>query len=390
MRESARVAVVLGLLLCPAGLLHAEGTFDLVAAHPDAAAQPTAVGKTLAALAAFNGKIYAGFGDYDTNTGPIGIRAFDPVTRTFGDSLLSSPTEAIYQFRQIGGRLYAPDIDPTTSSSGGYAVGSASGSAETWQHRAPVPAVHVFDIAEYGGSLWLAGAEGNNAAVWRSTDNGATWSSSLIVPPSGGFSFVRVYGLGVYGGRLHVNVDAEATQSRFFDGTSWSVGPDLTPGGGSMSNAAEFAGSLIYQSNEAGLGPSRMYRFDGTAASLISNATLLNQFYDYKIVDDRMYALIPVFVQPPGGFPQLQGVVVKWTANLVDWQTLASAPITSRSLAILGDRLFVGATGAQLYQYSEPVPEPASLTLLALAGLTVTRWRAASSAHRRIASSARR
>ncbi len=358
MRKIACVAVVLGMLLCPAGLLHAEGTFDLVGTHPDAAVQSTSTGKVLAALTAFNGKIYAGFGDYDTNTGPIGIRAFDPATNSFGARLLNSPTEAIYQFRQISGKLYAPDIDPTAGT-GGYAVGTANGATEFWGHNAPVNAVHMFDVAGYGGSLWMAGAEGNNATVWRSTDNGVTWGVSLSVPPSGGYSFVRIYGMGVYNGKLYATVDAETTQSRVFDGTSWSDGPDLTPSGGFMSNADTFAGSMIYQSWECGLGPSKMYKFDGTSATYISSNTLYDYFYDYKIVGGRMYALIPEYVLIPGNAGlTLQDILVKWTDNLVDWQTIATAPITSRSLAILGGQLFVGATNGELYKYSEPVPEP--------------------------------
>jgi hypothetical protein len=358
MRAIACVAVVLGTLLCPARLLHAEGTFDLAGTHPDAAVQSTFTGKALAALTTFNGKIYAGFGDYDTNTGPIGIRAFDPVTNTFGARLLNSPTEAVYQFRQIGGKLYAPDIDPIPGS-GGYAVGTASGATETWDHRAPVAAVHVFDMAGYGGSLWMSGADGINAAVWRSTDNGATWSVSLSVAPSGGYSFVRIYGMGVYNGKLYANVDAEAANSRVFDGTSWSDGPDLTPDAGFMSNAGTFAGFMVYQSWQCGLGPSKMYRFDGTSPSCISNGSLYDYVYDYKIVGDRMYALVPDYILIPGNAsPTLVDIVVKWTNNLLDWQTLATAPITSRSLATLGDQLFLGATNAELYRYSEPIPEP--------------------------------
>jgi hypothetical protein len=174
------------MFLCVPGVALAQGTFNVVGTHPDAINQSTATGKTLAALTAFNGKIYAGFGDYNSNTGPIGIRAFNPATNTFSSRLLNDQTEAVYQFRQINGKLYAPDIDPKAGeSSGGYAVGTANGASETWQHKAPVTAVHMYDVAGYGGSLWMAGAQGNNAMVWRGDPNGTNWdwSVSLSVPP---------------------------------------------------------------------------------------------------------------------------------------------------------------------------------------------------------------
>jgi hypothetical protein len=71
MREIAGVAVCLGTLLCPGSLSHAEGEFDLVGTHPDAAVQSTFAGKALAALTTFNGKICAGFGDYRLLTGVL-------------------------------------------------------------------------------------------------------------------------------------------------------------------------------------------------------------------------------------------------------------------------------------------------------------------------------
>src|SRR5687768_11515389 len=91
-------------------------TFDIVATHPDAAAQPTARGQILSTLKPFNGKLYAGFGDYGVNTGPIGIRAFDPASGRFSNQLLTTPreglppiqgaqSEAIYLYREIRGQL---------------------------------------------------------------------------------------------------------------------------------------------------------------------------------------------------------------------------------------------------------------------------------------------
>ena len=336
------------------------GTFELVGTHPDASAQPTSTGKVLAALEAFNGKIYAGFGDYNANTGPIGIRAFDPATDTFGSRLLNSATEAVYQFRLIGGQLYAPDIDPKAGeSTGGYAIGTANGSTEIWQHKNPVTVEHMYDVASYGGSLWMAGAQtNNNAVIWRSTDNGASWSISLSVPPpaGSGYTYVRSYGLGVYNGKLYTAVDGEASKSHIFDGTSWSDGPDLTPGGGFLSNASSFDGYMVYQTFEAGLGASKMYKFDGTIAVPVLDPATYDTFFDYKIVGSRMYGLVADYELLPGhAGPTLQGVQVRWTDDLVNWQTLATAPITARSLAILNNQqLFVGATNAELYQYVAP------------------------------------
>ena len=379
MRPLARLgarAVVLPaftIFLClPRAAQAAE--FVLVGTHPDAAAQPTSTGKVLAALEAFNGKIYAGFGDYNANTGRIGIRPFNPATNTFGSLLLNDPTEAVYQFRLIGGKLYAPDIDPIAGeSSGGYAVGTVNGATESWQHKAPVTAVHMYDMAGYGGSLWMCGAQGNNAVVWRSADGGTTWSVSLSAPPSGGYTYVRIYGMGVYGDKLYAQVDAETTKSRVFDGATWSDGPDLTPSGGFISDAKAFAGRLVYRSYEAGLGAASMYAFDGASAS--SPLSNMERMFDCKVDADVLYALVGEYVSGGSAGLMLDHIDVKWTRDLTGWQTIATAPIAARSMALLGDQLFLGATNAQLYKYSEPVPEPLSLAVLATGALAVSRRR---------------
>src|SRR5689334_2349445 len=86
-------------------------TFDLVAVHPEVALQTTYYGDHIATLKPFNGRLYAGYGDYGANTGPIAVRAYDPTLGAFTDPMLSSATEAIYIYRNINGNLYAPNID---------------------------------------------------------------------------------------------------------------------------------------------------------------------------------------------------------------------------------------------------------------------------------------
>ena len=307
-------------------------TFDLVGTHPDAAAQPTAWGKTLTALTAFNGKIYAGYGDWNANTGPINLRPFDPGTDTFGASLLSAPTEAIFRFREIDGKLYAPDIDPLGSAPGGYAVGTAAGANETWVHTAPVSATHIFDMASFGGDLWMCGSLGDNATVWRDSPE-TGWDLSLSVYGGGG---TRCWGLGVFDGKLYTVISTESqVKSRVFDGTSWSDGPDLLPNGGrGMIRAREFADKLVYLGQSSSL-----TTFDGTTVS-----DLLTAITDYKIDGNLMYTL------------STDDRTVKYTTDLVHWETVGVAPEGATSLAILEDNLYVGAGDGKLYRYSEPIP----------------------------------
>src|SRR5262245_22692826 len=55
--------------------------------------QATPTGRTIATLVAFRGRIYAGYGDYGANTGPISICGFDPASAQF-DHAFDSATEA--------------------------------------------------------------------------------------------------------------------------------------------------------------------------------------------------------------------------------------------------------------------------------------------------------
>lgn len=336
------------------------GVFELVGIHPDAAAQQTDFGQRLSALAAFNGKIYAGYGDWGANTGPVRLCPFDPKTDAFGPSLLSSPTEAIDHFREIDGKLYAPDVDPLRSDPGGYAM-ATGGAVETWMHTAPLDATHVFDIVKFDGDLWMCGSFGYDATVWRHTPE-TGWVLSLSVPAGDG-SLNRFYGLGVYDGKLYTSLHDYGHHgkvgSHVFDGQSWSRGPMLRPNGGMMTNANGFAGKLVYQGSYLGaMNQPPLNAFDGETATEATSEGIR----DYKIVGDRFYALSITNL-------------IRYTSDLVTWETLGAAPDGSKSLAVLDGRLYVGGDDGKLYRYSEPVPEPSAFALLGVAGIGLLIYR---------------
>jgi len=93
-----------------AGRECARCRWQLLGVHPQAAAQPTPTGRALVTLFPWHGRLYVGYGDYQANTGPIEVTAWDPARNRFA-SYHSSDTEAIYNYRAIGDALYAPATD---------------------------------------------------------------------------------------------------------------------------------------------------------------------------------------------------------------------------------------------------------------------------------------
>jgi Ca2+-binding RTX toxin-like protein len=336
-----------------------DANFGAVALHPQAAIQPTSVGKTISALESWNGRLYAGYGDYTANTGPIAINAFDGTS--FASTLppaelppctqgVTTPeactanTESIYIFRQLADKLYAPSIDPRGSTNPDYAFASSNslGSA-TWLNP-PGRALHVYDMATLTGSdLWFVGSgtstSTNNAGAWRSLDGGATWTEVLSQPPlvDNGSNFSRLYGVIAYHGKLYVQPydfpDGPQPQSKVFDPTtnSWSDGPGL----GTLTKAAVFADKVIYESSTIfGGHAGNLITFDGT-----NRASAYSGMRDYTISGSWIYVL---------GRDQQ----VKKSQDLVNWTAVAIAPNTARSIAIYKDKIWVGGTDATLYRYN--------------------------------------
>lgn len=302
-------------------------TYTAIATHPQAAAQPTATGKTIKKLQVYDNKLFAGYGDYTANTGPIAINPLDLSTNTFDGTVATSPTEEIHNMRIIDGKLYMPMLDPTGSQAG-YVTGDGS----SWSVNLPTelstphPAVHIFDVASYGGSLWLSGVQDGPggvgaATLWRSTDGGTTWQIAKAVPststPSG---FERFYWMAVMGGKLYAQaMDVNPTAPVMsYDGTSWEDGTtqEVAP---RDSTVVTFAGKIVTQ--KGGLSV-----FDGTTlTNKIVKAT-----YDLYVGDDGyLYVLFT------------DHTLVR-TNDLSRWQNLGSVDGTARSIAEHDGYVYLG------------------------------------------------
>lgn len=302
----------------------APATFAEVAAHPWAQAQPTSTGRQLLDLQAFEGRIYAGYGDYSANTGPITIASFTPGEVSFAAEAVSD-TEAIYNYRPVNGQLLAPATDPKIAAD--FAAGGP------WTDRAVVGAWHAFDMATLTGSdLWLVGSHGLDAVAWHSLDGGETWVESLRVPPAMGGGYARFYFAGVLGDRLYVQAHDANTgaqpSSMVFDGLAWTAGPALVSGSEPGWRPVEFNGSLVFHTWGHGFAAA-IKKFDGRRTTSISTG------YDLTVADGNVYVL------------GHDGSVRK-SADLRRWKTVAQAPASGRSLEVLDGTLYVGTANGEL------------------------------------------
>jgi hypothetical protein len=308
----------------------AEDTWTELGTHPQAAKQPTDWGKAIHTLCPWNGKLYMGYGDYDKNTGPISITSFDPATRTFS-SEWTSMTESIDIFRPLGGRLYAPAIDPRGSppKAAGFAVCEPAGQ---WRDN-PVFMEHAFDMASLTGTdLWLVGSYGDeHSMALRSLDGGVTWQKALDLFRKGD-NFSRFYYVGVLNNKLYLQSSSD-TNSMVFDGVEWTNGPPIAR---FAHHPVVFAGKMVLQSKKD------LLAFDGEkpAASILPE----NPVQAFCASSRALYILSA----RDGGIQQ--------TMDLSTWSIVATAPSNACSLAVLHGRLYAGTRDSKLYEYRRAIP----------------------------------
>ena len=317
--------------------LGAPAEFVSLGKNPFAAAQPTPVGRHLHTLEGWRGELYMGYGDYDENTGPIEISAYNPRRSSYATKL-RFPTEAVELFRPIGDRLYAPAIDPRGDGpSAAVAVGEPDG---RWSNNKDVWLTHVFDVATLDGTdLWLVGSRRAQAIAVRSRDGGRTWDTALAVSPRSGADgdFARFHFVFAHRGRLYVQAQDRRggvfPQSKVFDGAAWTDGPNLRPVPNTGARPLAVAGEIVY------LGARGIMAFDGGAVRLVRPPQ--TRIDDLVVADGLLYVL--------------DGREVLATQDLGWWTPVATAPPVTTSIGVLEGYLYAGTAESELFRFCRPV-----------------------------------
>ena len=145
-------------------------------------------------LQTYRGRLYLGYGDAITNTGPTDVIAFDPARRAF-EHETTLPEEAILTYHVFGDRLVVPGVDAVDSDDGALYIRDAAG----WT-RIPLPqAAHALDVAVRGAEICVVVQDRQAGGVVRCTgDTGATWRTY----PTASWRAVSLFELG---GELYVS-----------------------------------------------------------------------------------------------------------------------------------------------------------------------------------------
>ena len=156
---------------------------------------PRTVNRALDDLIVFEDHLYFGYGDATQNMGrhtPIQIRYFaSPYDEQPTVDFAQTDEEEIALFRRFGDMLYIPGVDATEDAFLGNVFTRPAGGKWT-KNRAVPGGVHVHDVAEFQGDLYACGSGAPDleawntqqvrSILWKSTDQGASWTVVAEVP----------------------------------------------------------------------------------------------------------------------------------------------------------------------------------------------------------------
>ena len=157
-------------------------------------------------LTVWEGKLFVGGGDYDTNAGPVDIWYYDLQEKSWVNSG-EVPDEEVNRFAVIDGCLVAPGIDPKENGTLGNFYRFEN---DSWTTVKSIPGgLHCFDMVEYDGKIFAGlGVESGQYPIAVSSDKGKTFSHvemykiGALVDTSGSKN-VRVYDLFLFNDNLY-------------------------------------------------------------------------------------------------------------------------------------------------------------------------------------------
>jgi hypothetical protein len=309
-----------------------------ISTHPHAPAQSTADGANLNDTRGWHGRVYFGYGDLASNTGPIMISSLDPTTNTWMDHLLFQ-TERIVRFDPIGDVLWAPAGQAKGSPLIDYAVGTAT---HDWSQTHISNSLHLVEAVErVPGDVYLTGEDWydearfiTTASVYRSQNGGPF---APIFPDGMGNNQLNTwfFNAAALNGTLYVGFGWT------FDGQSWSH-PDTELG--EFQRPTTFANKIVTST----LG--ELWAFDGGHMQNLHVA-----LFPSPCIEDTTVAPIPLFEASEDHLLVIDDQDrVQVTTDVKTWTCVGQAPPDACSIGSLNGTIYFGGPAGRVYALPAP------------------------------------
>lgn len=351
--------VLLGLMLLFGSRETVLAEFSFVATHPEADQHYASgeAGGYIKVLRAYNGKIYMGYGQ---NDGPvlwqncpvddrygfgdpnypngkycdIKLRYLDPATGTLSVPVAEIRAQQADTLEVMGGNLYFLAEDPDENY---YPYVKCTSTTNCFKASlSGTTPEHLYSATVLNGHFYIAGSEGYNGAIWRSTDNGSTWSiihqrQTVVTNPNADYPgcYTRYNSVGSYQNNIYAQAydyhSGQGYHSTIYNGSSWNSSPNLDSG----RRRKGFAGKMVFISY------ARLSSFNGTMKSQEYGFDVR----DFAINGGYLYVL------------RADGKVYR-TTDLNGWSYVDTLPggVAGRSIEVLNEIVYVGTENSKIYK----------------------------------------
>ena len=155
-------------------------------------------------MTVFDGRLYVGGGDYDTNTGPVYVMSYDIAAKKWEQSSSPLPDEQIKRFRVLDGKLVTLGTDPREDWELGNYYLLESGE---WKTLRKLPSgIHCFDAVEWENEIFFGlGVNSGDYPAVRFDGESYTpveFHKDGAVLDTSPHEIIRVYNLFTYKGQL--------------------------------------------------------------------------------------------------------------------------------------------------------------------------------------------
>lgn len=290
--------------------------------------------RAIVQLQPYGHRIFLGYGEWDVGLDHCDLIAWNTESSALEILTTDVATDAFWALRVVNNELWALVTDPAVGTDPDAAV--FDGQNTRIVNDPNINPWHLFDIQEWKGALYLAGAnrvgDESYAAIWRSIDGGTSWEITFQTR-----DILRMHGLFNLGDLFYaVGVQGEAWTT--IDGQSWIATPTtLLPRGSICVHPMVIAETAVYLNGWPAYGPQGLCEYDGQQA---------------RIRED-IGSVVSASVDGASITVLTEDRRILQSTDLSSWEVVDSnVPVNGRSICAHDGSVYIGTADSHLWTIS--------------------------------------